>query len=193
MSDAKKLRNMTRPQIVLEINQVLEKVKILKEHAVDFVKWMQAHGITISLDGLVNMDRIIAGKRLAEYYQEYRKTLKHTEDFEGSDPLWNKQVDMETSLDNTFLNEFLGIPLPEDFLSGYLSQIGEDTYENLKSKILAFMEQHQSCTLREMCLKIQENVVDVLVITLLLAQKGKLNVWQNEPYGEVFIVKGLYI
>lgn len=177
---------MARPQIVLDIIEVQKKVKIHKEHAIDFVKWMQEKGFHISIDGLVDMDRVIAGKRLAEYYKEYRAKMKRVEKPEPSSD-WNRCVDADVKLDDKFLNKLLGMPIPEQFLQQYLAELGHDRYAELKSKILDLMSEHKSCTLRQLCQKLQENVVDILVILMILAQKGKIEVWQNEPFDEVFI------
>jgi len=182
---------MTQPQIVLEINEVLKQCKVLKEHTIQFIDWMQSKGISIEYGDLKSMDKVIAGKRLAEWHREYRE--QHKNDPEPNPPSsdWNRQVDVDVKLDSQFLNEFAGLPMPEDMMQDYLAQMGKDRYTEIKSKVLLFMSEHRSCTLRELVQDTGENVVDMLVITLLLAQKGKLSVWQNKPYSEVFIAEAL--
>lgn len=177
---------MDRPQIVLDIIEVQKKVKVLKEDTIRFIDWMRSKGIQIGYGDLKNMDKVIAGKRLAEYYQEYRKNLKHVEPKAVSSD-WNKQVDAEVKLDDKFLNKFLGLPLSPQTMQEYLKEMGEDRYSELKRKVIAYLHRKRSCTLREMCLELRENVVDMLIVTLILAQSGKIDLWQNDPFNDVFI------
>lgn len=174
---------MTLPPQLEQINEVLEKSRQLKQDTIGFVKYMQGIGFHISLDGLQNLDKIIAGKRLAEYYQEYRKQLKNKPEPNPPSSDWNRCADVDVKLTAEDLHKLTGMPLPERFSF----ELGEDRYAEIKSKILKYISEHKSSTLRELSEKLEEEVYDIFSICLILAQKNKISMWQNEAYKEVFI------